>query len=337
MFGEKTFRAHRRPRGARARARATISTRRSRSSGPTRAAWLETYCNGFNAGAAKRGTPALLRLLGRPRRDLHAEVDPHRLPARLVLRPHVDAADRGDDRRRARRERRAARGLRRRSSAMPPTGSTSRGCASSACPTSTRSSPARRSAAPTRSRSRARDARRRARSSWASSTWRSVAFRRSSTRRTSPTPTARSTRASASQASRGTRAVATEHVAFSCTFGHADNVDIVAERCKDGSTSSATSGGRSRAASSACACAVVASSRSGRSTTASTARPRRRLDVRASIRACAGAASRELANDGDAALDGSLGQERRGVHRDVQPLPHALAAARVRRLDRRRR
>ena len=26
----------------------------------------------------------------------------------------------------------------------------------------------------------------------------------------------------------------TDHVAFSCTFGHADNVDIVAERCKDG-------------------------------------------------------------------------------------------------------
>ena len=27
--------------------------------------WLETYCDGFNAGAAKRGTPTLLRLLGR--------------------------------------------------------------------------------------------------------------------------------------------------------------------------------------------------------------------------------------------------------------------------------
>jgi penicillin amidase len=27
--------------------------------------WLETYCDGFNAGAARRGTPALLRLLGR--------------------------------------------------------------------------------------------------------------------------------------------------------------------------------------------------------------------------------------------------------------------------------
>ncbi len=26
----------------------------------------------------------------------------------------------------------------------------------------------------------------------------------------------------------------TDDVAFSCTFGHADNVDIVAERCKDG-------------------------------------------------------------------------------------------------------
>ena len=28
--------------------------------------WLETYCDGFNAGAARRGTPSLLRLLGRP-------------------------------------------------------------------------------------------------------------------------------------------------------------------------------------------------------------------------------------------------------------------------------
>lgn len=27
--------------------------------------WIETYCDGFNAGAARRGTPALLRLLGR--------------------------------------------------------------------------------------------------------------------------------------------------------------------------------------------------------------------------------------------------------------------------------
>jgi penicillin amidase len=28
--------------------------------------WLETYCDGFNAGAARRRTPGLLRLLGRP-------------------------------------------------------------------------------------------------------------------------------------------------------------------------------------------------------------------------------------------------------------------------------
>lgn len=33
---------------------------------PDTRAWLDVYCEGFNAGAKKRGTPTLLRLLGRP-------------------------------------------------------------------------------------------------------------------------------------------------------------------------------------------------------------------------------------------------------------------------------
>lgn len=33
---------------------------------PDTRAWIETYCDGFNAGAARRGTPLLMRLLRRP-------------------------------------------------------------------------------------------------------------------------------------------------------------------------------------------------------------------------------------------------------------------------------
>lgn len=77
--------------------------------------------------------------------------------------------------------------------------------------------------------------------------------------------------------------------AFSCTFGHGDNVDLIAERSRTRSISWATNGGRSYGAPSAFAFAAVATPRSGCSTTTTTARSSVMRRRKASIRASDGA------------------------------------------------
>ncbi|HSO35785.1 MAG TPA: penicillin acylase family protein [Labilithrix sp.] len=64
MFGEKRF-ARTVDRAVRGLGLVTDLDTQVRKLQPETRAWFETYCNGFNAGAAKRGTPSILRLLGR--------------------------------------------------------------------------------------------------------------------------------------------------------------------------------------------------------------------------------------------------------------------------------
>ena len=64
MFGEKRF-ARTVDRAVRALGLVNDLDIQLRKLAPETRAWFETYCNGFNAGAAKRGTPSILRLLGR--------------------------------------------------------------------------------------------------------------------------------------------------------------------------------------------------------------------------------------------------------------------------------
>jgi len=64
MFGEKRF-ARTVDRAVRGLGLVTDLDTQVRKLQPETRAWFETYSNGFNAGAAKRGTPSILRLLGR--------------------------------------------------------------------------------------------------------------------------------------------------------------------------------------------------------------------------------------------------------------------------------
>ncbi len=64
MFGDKRF-ARTVDRAVRGLGLVTDLDTQVRKLLPATRAWFETYSNGFNAGAAKRGTPAILRLLGR--------------------------------------------------------------------------------------------------------------------------------------------------------------------------------------------------------------------------------------------------------------------------------
>ena len=64
MFGEKRF-ARTVDRAVRGLGLVTDLDTQVKKLQPETRAWFETYSNGFNAGAAKRGTPSILRLLGR--------------------------------------------------------------------------------------------------------------------------------------------------------------------------------------------------------------------------------------------------------------------------------
>lgn len=64
IFGEKRF-ARTVDRAVRGLALVADLDAQAAALQPETRAWLETYCDGFNAGAARRGTPMLLRALGR--------------------------------------------------------------------------------------------------------------------------------------------------------------------------------------------------------------------------------------------------------------------------------
>jgi penicillin G amidase len=64
MFGEKRF-ARTVDRAVRGLGLVNDLDTQVRKLRPDTRAWFETYCNGFNAGAVHRGTPTILRLLGR--------------------------------------------------------------------------------------------------------------------------------------------------------------------------------------------------------------------------------------------------------------------------------